>query len=85
MGKEEVNVIKKLPRMQTDPFAGVSAVEVLRRTPLDRLEEAVRELKKHRPIAEVRTAMVEQIARVPLADFDTVKHVYLKHCGEPAK
>jgi 16S rRNA C1402 N4-methylase RsmH len=71
--------------MQMDPYRGVSAVEVLKRTPLDQLEETVEKLMKHRSSAEVRTAMVERIARVPLADFDTVKQIYLKHCGEPAK
>jgi hypothetical protein len=71
--------------MRTDPYEGVSAVEVLKRTPLDQLEETVEKLMKHRPNGEVRAAMVERIARVPLADFDKVKQVYLKHCGEPAK
>jgi hypothetical protein len=80
-----MNALKELLRMQADPYAGVSAVEILKRTPLNQLEEAVTELKKHRPIAEVRGAMVERIARAPLADFDTVKHIYLKHCGDPAR
>jgi len=63
----------------------MSAVEVLKRTPLDRLEEAVEALKKHRPQAEVRQAMVEVIARASLADFDALKHIYLKHCGDAEK
>lgn len=58
-----------------------SAVELLKRTPIDQLEESVIELKKHRSTDEIRKAMVELIARAPLADFDTLKHIYLKHCG----
>jgi hypothetical protein len=58
-----------------------SAVELLKRTPIDQLEESVIELKKHRSAEEIRKAMVDLIARAPLADFDTLKHIYLKHCG----
>ena len=71
--------------MRADPYAGMSAVELLRRTPLERLEETVKALKADRPIAEVRAALVECIARRPAADFDTIKHIYLRHCGDPAK
>src|SRR5512145_1227104 len=80
--QENVNALRELLRMHADPYAGMWAVEVLRRTSLDKLEETVAELKKHRPIAEVRGALVERIARTSLADFDTVKHTYLKHCGD---
>jgi hypothetical protein len=58
-----------------------SAVELLRRTPLDQLEETVRALREFRSLAEVRHAMVEVIARAPLAEFDRLKHIYLKYCG----
>jgi hypothetical protein len=82
-GERKVNALRELLRV--DPYAGVSAVEVLKRTPLDQLEQTVGELKKHRSVAEVRGAMVEHIARASLADFEAVKYVYLKHCGDPAK
>ena len=52
-----------------------------KRTPLHELEAAVIALKSRHALAEVRKAMVEVIARAPLADFDTLKHIYLKHCG----
>jgi hypothetical protein len=58
-----------------------TALELLQRTPLDQLDETVRTLKAERTLAEVRQAMVELIARAPLADFDRLKHIYLKHCG----
>lgn len=57
------------------------AVELLQLTPLEDLEETVKALKAERPLAEVRQAMVERIARAPRADFDRLKHIYLKHCG----
>jgi hypothetical protein len=55
------------------------------RTPLSQLEQTVAALTKRRPTEEIRKAMVELIARAPLADFDTLKHVYLKHCGNIRK
>jgi hypothetical protein len=80
-----MNAIKALLRMRPEPDAGMSAVEVLKQTPIDRLEETVEQLKRHRPHAEVRQAMVEVIARASLADFEVLKHVYLKHCGDAKK
>jgi hypothetical protein len=77
-----MSALRELLRIQADPYAGVSAVEVLDHTPIDRLDETVAALKQHRSMAEVRRAMVERIARAPLADFHTVKYVYLKHCGD---
>jgi hypothetical protein len=58
------------------------AVELLKRTPLDQLEETVRALKKQRSAEEVRKAMVERIASAPLTEFETLKTIYLKHCGD---
>ena len=63
---------------------GESAVELLKRTPIDRLEETVKALKRQRPIEEVRKALVERIAHAPLAEFETLKHIYLRHCGDAA-
>jgi len=57
-------------------------VELLKRTPLAQLEETVTALKQRQVAAEVRKAMVELIAHAPLADFDTLKHIYLKHFGD---
>jgi hypothetical protein len=58
------------------------AVALVGATPLDRLEDVVRSLKQCRSAAEVRKAMVERIARAPFAEFETLKHIYLKHCGD---
>jgi hypothetical protein len=57
-------------------------VDLLRQIPLDRLEEAVKTLKKQRTVAEVRTAMVDRIARAPLSEFETLKTIYLRYCGD---
>lgn len=45
----------------------------------------MKELNKHRPHAEVRQAMVDIIACASFADFDVLKHIYLKHCGGAGK
>lgn len=62
--------------------AEACAVALVGATPLARLEEVVRSLKQCRSAAEVRQAMVERIARAPFAEFETLKHIYLKHCGD---
>jgi hypothetical protein len=67
------------------PNDKVSAVELVERTSLDQLEETVKALKKHRPVSEVRTAMLARIAHAPIADFEALKNIYLKHCGQAAK
>ena len=68
--------------MGPGPDEQVSVGELLERTPLDQLEETVRALKKQRPAEEVRKAMVERIASAPLTEFETLKTIYLKHCGD---
>ena len=80
--KNKVNALRALLRMGPGPDEQVSVVELLKRTPLDQLEETVKALRQRRAADEVRKAMVELIARAPLADFDTLKHIYLKHCGD---
>jgi hypothetical protein len=77
--------LKKLLRMNAGDNERASALELLTRTPVDQLDAAVQALKKRRPAEEVRAAMVEVIARAPLADFETLKRVYLKHCADPAQ
>ena len=46
------------------------------------LEETVKTLRKQRTVAEVRTAMVDRIARAPLSEFETLKTIYLRYCGD---
>lgn len=77
-----MNALRALLRRGPGPDEQVSAVELLKRTPLDQLEETVTALKQRQAATEVRKAMVELIAHAPLADFDTLKHIYLKHFGD---
>ena len=77
-----MNALRELLRMPAARYAAVSAVELLKRTPLDQLEETVEALTKCRPHAEVRQGMIEVIARAPLADFEKLKAIYLKYCGD---
>jgi hypothetical protein len=84
-GNKSVNALRVLLRIGPDSDEPACAVELLERTPLDQLEEEVRDLKVLRPADEVRKAMVERIARAPLGDFETLKHIYLKHCGGTPK
>ena len=77
-----MNALRALLRMGPSPDEQASAVELLKGTPLDQLEETVRALKKQRPAEEVRKAMVERIASAPLTEFETLKTIYLKHCGD---
>jgi 16S rRNA C1402 N4-methylase RsmH len=60
----------------------ISAVELLKQTPLTRLEEMVKTLRKHRSAAEVRRAMVERIARAPLMELEALKVIFLRYCGD---
>ena len=74
--------MRKMLRMDGAPDANLTALELLQRTPIDRLDETVRALKKHRPAGEVRQAMIDLIAKAPLSDFETLKGVFLKHCAD---
>jgi hypothetical protein len=69
--------------MDTVEDERLSTVEILRRTPLKQLDEAVRKLKEERPEAEVRQAMIDLIATAPLAHFQTLKAVFMTHCADP--
>lgn len=70
---------------RSGPYEPPSTMELLKRTPLGALEETVKVLKQLRPAEEVREAMVERIAQAPAGDFDTLKYIYLKHCGDAAR
>ena len=72
--------ISRLLRRERDSDADLTARELLQRTPLDRLEQTVKALKKHRPAADVREAMIHLIATAPLAHFGTLKQIYMVHC-----
>jgi hypothetical protein len=69
----------------TEAGSNVRAAELLTETPLDRLEETVIALKRDRSPEVARKAMVERIARAPLAEFEMLKLIYLRHCGNAAE
>jgi len=74
--------IGRLLRTELNSDADLTARELLQRTPLDRLEQTVKALKKHRPAADVREAMIHLIAAAPLAHFGTLKQIYMVHCAD---
>jgi hypothetical protein len=63
----------------------IIVLELLQRTPLDKLDETIEALKKHRPAAEVRAALIELVATAPLSDFATIKQVFMKHFWHEGK
>jgi hypothetical protein len=73
---------KALLHTGTEPDDQVCAAELLTETPVDRREDTVKALKRDRSPKEVRRAMSERIARVPLSDLEKLKHIYLKRCGD---
>jgi hypothetical protein len=63
----------------------ITPFQLLQRTPLDQLDETIEALKKHRPVPEVRAAMIELVATAPLSDFAAIKQVFMKHFGNAGK
>jgi hypothetical protein len=59
----------------------VTMKDVLKQTPLHELEAVLTLLKRHRPVGEVCTALLEEIASAPLSEFNTLKLVYFRHCN----
>jgi hypothetical protein len=80
-----VNPPKALLEPGTEVGDKVRAAELLTETPLDRLEATVIALKRDRSPEVARKAMVERIARAPLAEFEILKLIYLRHCGNTAE
>jgi hypothetical protein len=75
-----VNTLRDLLRKGAKLDDELSAVELLARTPLDQIDEAIREIKGRRSADEIRNALVERIARAPLSDFQILKTIYMTHC-----
>lgn len=57
----------------------LSAAEVLKQTPVDRLEEALALLKHHRSAKDISQALMERIAKAPPQEFSTLKSLYFRH------
>jgi hypothetical protein len=70
-------VLEKMLRART-----ISSVEVLLQTPIDGLDEALTMLMRHRSAREVCEALMERIAAAPLDEFNALKGVYFRHCGD---
>jgi hypothetical protein len=77
-----MNVFGKLLRIAPVDDERVPIIEILRRTPLERLDKTVHALKQHRSDAELRQAMLDLIAGAPLEHFGTLKVVFMAHCAE---
>ncbi len=77
-----MNAVRRLLRVGREREEQLSALELLKRTPLDKLEEAVKALKKRRSAVEVRQAMIEVLSTAPLSHFETLKRVFLRHCAD---
>ena len=77
-----MNAVRRLLRIGREREKQSCALELLKRTPLDKLEEAVKALKQRRPAVEVRQAMIEVLATAPLSHFETLKRVFLTHCAD---
>ena len=58
----------------------VSATDVLQKTPIEHLEEAVALLKRYRPAKDICQALTERIAKAPIGDFNALKNLYFRHC-----
>ena len=78
-----MSIAKKLLSIGAVEDERLPTVELLRRTPLENLDEAVRALKQHRSDVEVRQAMIDLIATAPLTHFETLKTVFMTHCTGP--
>lgn len=75
-----MNTLRDPLRTGAKPDDELSAVELLSRTPLDQIDEAIRGLKGRRSSDEIRKALVERIALAPLSDFQILKSIYMIHC-----
>lgn len=77
-----MNVFAKLLRIGPVEDERVPMIDILRRTPLERLDETVRALKRRRSDAELRQAMLDLLAAAPLEHFGALRAVFMAHCVE---
>ena len=59
----------------------ITTDDLLEQTPLQDLDVVLTLLKRHRPVGEVCTALLEEIATTPLSEFNALKLVYFRHCN----
>jgi hypothetical protein len=77
-----MNVFRKLLCISPVEDERLPTIAILRRTPLERLDETVQALKRRRPAAEVHQAMLDLIAGAPLEHFGILKAVFMAHCAD---
>ena len=63
--------------VQTD---ATSSAEMLKRAPIDDLDEAVAMHKRYVSTDEICAALTERMEKAPIEDLQTLREVYLKHC-----
>jgi hypothetical protein len=77
-----MNVFRKLLCISPLEDERLPTIAILRRTPLERLDETVRALKRRRSADEVRQAMLDLIAGAPLEHIGSLKAVFMAHCAD---
>jgi hypothetical protein len=77
-----MKALTKLLRMGPVDDERLPVISILRRTPLERLEETVRALKRDRPATEIRQAMIDLIAGAPLEHFGHLRAIFMAHCAD---
>jgi len=77
---QTLDSLKRFVGMRPEPPPSI--LEVLQRTPLDRLDQTVARLKKRTPATDVRKAYVDLLGLAPLEHFGVLREVYMKHIAE---
>jgi hypothetical protein len=80
-----MNVFRKLLCISPVEDERLPTIAILRRTPLERLDETVRALKRRRSADEVRQAMLDLIAGAPLEHIGSLKAVFMAHCADASE
>jgi hypothetical protein len=58
------------------------ALDLLQRTSLEKLDEAIGMLKEQRPARAVRAALIELLVTARLSDFASIERALMKHFGD---
>jgi hypothetical protein len=71
----DLKILDRLCRQGT-----ITLKEALERTALDELDPLLHRLKRHAPAKALCAALQARIAKAPLDQFETLKHLYFRHC-----
>jgi hypothetical protein len=77
-----MRIFEKVRRIAPVVEADLPVIEILRRTPLERLDKTVAALKRRRSRTEVRQAMLDLITAAPLEHFGALRAVFMAHCAD---